>query len=129
MLKEVTSRLASLRQETFVDCILEGDLTLSADQAIPAALMVSELLTNSLRHAYPPGARGNIVVNVKNAAGVLIVTVADDGVGIPEASKRRTGLGSRLIDMFAHQVGGIIVVSSPPEGGTVASLTLPIGIA
>jgi PAS domain S-box-containing protein len=126
MLKEVCTRLASLRKETALECIFAGDLTISADQAIPTALMVSELLTNSLRHAYPPEVPGKIVVTLKNLAGELTVTVTDDGLGIPEPSQRRTGLGSRLIGMFAQQVGGEMVVSSPPGGGTSVSITMPV---
>lgn len=126
MLKEVCTRLASLRQETALECIFEGDLTISADQAIPTALMVSELLTNSLRHAYPPGVPGKIVVMVKNLAGALTVTVTDDGLGIPETTRRRTGLGSRLIGMLAQQVGGEVHVTSPPGGGTSVSVTMPV---
>jgi len=126
MLREVCTRLASLREETSLEFIVEGDLTISADQAIPTALMVSELLTNSLRHAYPPEVPGKIVVMVKNLAGELTVTVTDDGLGIPETSRRRTGLGSRLIGMFAQQVGGEMLVSSPHGGGTSVSVVMPV---
>jgi PAS domain S-box-containing protein len=126
MLREVCTRLTSLREKTALECIFEGDLTISADQAIPTALLVSELLTNSLRHAYPPEMPGTIVVMVKNLAGELTVTVRDDGIGIPDSTQRRTGLGSKLIGMFVDQVGGEMHVSSPPGGGATVSVTIPI---
>ena len=126
MLKAVCTRLTSLRERTALDCIFEGNLIISADQAIPTALLVSELLTNSLRHAYPPETPGNIVVMVKNLAGELTVSVTDDGIGMPDTARRRTGLGSKLIGMFVDQVGGEMHISSPPGGGATVSVTIPI---
>jgi PAS domain S-box-containing protein len=126
MLREVSTRLASLREGTAVECVVEGDLMLGADQAIPTALIVSELLTNSLRHAYPPGTPGKIAVTVKNLAGLLSVTVSDDGIGVGDEVQRRVGLGSRLIDMFAAQVGAKTAIHSTRGGGTTVSITMPI---
>jgi two-component system, sensor histidine kinase PdtaS len=58
----------------------------SLDRAVPVGLIVNELLTNSLKHAFPNQESGTVRVEARQAAdGIVIITVADDGVGLASA--------------------------------------------
>lgn len=88
-------------------------VTIPADLAIPLGLFVNELVTNAIKYAYPDG-QGEI--RVEAAArddGGLTVTVADDGVGLPEGfdpTKARASLGMRVINNLARQLDGTLVL-------------------
>jgi PAS domain S-box-containing protein len=125
MLQELCSSLAILRNDTPIQCVLAGDLEIDADKAIPLALVVSELLTNALRHAYPIGADGKITVTAINGDTELNVTVEDQGSGLPAPENRSEGLGSKLVRSLIQQLGATIAISSEPGAGTKISITLP----
>jgi two-component sensor histidine kinase len=84
----------------------------SADQAIPLALIVNELITNAFKHAYPRELRGEARVTLSNddQDEILRLEVADDGVGLPEdfdpAANSGDSLGMRMILSLAAQLGG-----------------------
>lgn len=83
-----------------------------ADQAIPLALIVNELVTNAFKHAYPRELRGEVRVILSNDEqdGNLKLEVADEGVGLPEgfdaAANSGDSLGMRMILSLAAQLGG-----------------------
>ncbi len=82
--------------------------------AIHVGLIVNELVTNSLKYAYP-GERGGVVrVEVRRAGAGMTVTVADDGVGCPEGVA--PGLGSKLVRLLAKQLGGSVAVEPADKG-------------
>ena len=66
-----------------------------AEQAIPLGLIVSELLTNALRHAYSPGQTGQILVTARQGGGRIEIRVADGGV-VPSPGQTRPGKHRRL---------------------------------
>jgi PAS domain S-box-containing protein len=84
----------------------------SADQAIPLALIVNELVTNAFKHAYPRELRREVRVILSNDEqdGILKLEIADDGVGLPEEFDPAAGsggsLGMRMILSLAAQLGG-----------------------
>jgi two-component sensor histidine kinase len=84
---------------------------------------VNELVTNAVKYAFPNETRGTVAVTLKRMPGELRLTVADDGQG---ADPRRadSGLGGRLVDTFAQQLGGQVARESGNTGTTVC-LTLP----
>lgn len=89
-------------------------LQVPSSTAVQIGLIVNELVTNSLKYAYP-GERGGIVtVRVERDAQRMVVTVADDGVGCPGDAK--AGLGTKLVRLLAKQLGGS-VTSEPTEAG------------
>ncbi|WOJ91343.1 PAS domain S-box protein [Methylocapsa polymorpha] len=82
---------------------------LPIDTAIPCGLIINELITNSIRHAFPQGRRGNIAVELtKDAEGKMALCVTDDGVGIPAGVDltRATTLGLQLVNVLTDQLGG-----------------------
>jgi len=81
---------------------------LSADIAIPVGLVVNELVTNAIKHAFE-GVDGDAAITVSMARrnGELFLAVADNGRGLPTCwSSGRNGIGSRIVDAFVRQVGG-----------------------
>ncbi len=108
------------------DVSLEFDIVAreaSSDLAVPLTLFTVEALTNVFKHAYPPGGPGGPVriSLVPTGQGELDLTVADEGVGF-SAGETERGVGSRLTEAFAGQVGGTVTVSRGRQGGTVVSL-------
>ncbi len=86
---------------------------LAVDAAIPCGLIVNELVTNALKHAFPNARAGLIRVSViLEPAGWLTLTVQDDGVGMPEKlDLRRSGsLGLELVNALVRQLHATIDV-------------------
>ena len=101
---------------------IESEL-LPTDQAIPMGLIVNELVTNALKYAFPSDTTGTITVVLKRTSGELRLTVADNGKGV-DVRRADSGLGGRLVEGFAGQLGGRIERESSSQGTTVR-LILP----
>src|SRR5213594_4146152 len=95
------------------------DLSLSLDCAVPCGLILNELMSNCLKHAFPVGRSGTVYIGF-HAEGEeeLCLVVRDDGVGIPADVDlaRTSSLGWRLIRALVEQLGG--VVQCHTAGGT-----------
>jgi two-component sensor histidine kinase/integral membrane sensor domain MASE1 len=98
------------------------------DAAIPCGLLVHELVSNALRHAFPPPARsGEIRVELRRAGGDRVaVVVADNGVGLPKDLDFRNAatLGLQLVGALTDQLGGSLELAGPP--GTTYKVTFPV---
>lgn len=93
------------------------DLVLDADATVCVSILVNELVTNALKHAFPEERRGTIGVSVTRAGKDVEILVADSGVGMSGSGKSRgTGLGSRLIQTFVKQLKAKHEVSSDQSG-------------
>lgn len=112
--------------ELFVN-VGTGDM--DVDKAIPCGLIVTEFVTNALRHAFEDRRNGTISVDfVRNgAAGVL--TVEDDGSGIPGEYPwaGREGLGLKLVAALVTRLHGELVIERRPIGGTRCEVRFPVG--
>jgi PAS domain S-box-containing protein len=87
------------------------DVFLSVDTAIPCGLIINELVSNSLKHAFPDGRGGEICINLgPDGDGRLVLVVSDDGVGWPEDLdfKNTTSLGLQLVNSLVKQLEGTI---------------------
>ena len=104
--------------ETDIDSAL-----LPTDRAIPIGLIVNELVTNAIKYAFAPNTNGTVLVTFKREPGRLRLTVADDGSGI-DPQRVDSGLGGRLVEGFAQQLGGQLERESSSQGTTVC-LILP----
>lgn len=93
-------------------------------EAIPCGLIVNELMTNSLKHAFPGGRSGEIRVDLKREEpGRVRLRVSDSGQGLPEgfASKPRDSLGLDLVSDLAKQLQGALEIGP----GATFTVTFP----
>jgi PAS domain S-box-containing protein len=91
-----------------------ADVTLEIDKAIPCGLILSELISNSLKHAFPGDRRGEILVVLDETPdGALELMVKDDGVGSPtdEVFRASSGFGLEMVVLLVKQLGGAIELS------------------
>ncbi|MBW9069250.1 sensor histidine kinase [Agrobacterium pusense] len=81
------------------------EVDLNADHAVALGVIVTELLTNALKYAYPDQ-EGTVRINLSAQDGRFILVVEDDGVGVkPDSAPRGTGLGTKLIMAMAQNIG------------------------
>lgn len=99
------------------------DSVVEADRSISIGLVVTELVINCLKHAYPGQKGGRIMVSYQAHGPDWSLSVADDGVGMPTASEiSQAGLGSSIVKALAGQLGAEITVSDG-KPGTVVTLS------
>ena len=103
---------------------------LSVAQAIPIGLAANELLTNSLKHAFPhsPQRRpGEISIRLGHEGKIATLEVKDDGVGMTPGTNPRSGHGTRLLHGLVRQAEATMETSSAPGEGTRVTIRLPLG--
>ena len=103
------------------------EITLDVDRAIPCGLILNELMTNALKHAFPGGRTGKLrVVLRRDGGGRAALIVEDDGVGMPAETElpARDSMGFRLVRAFADQLGGELRVNRSP--GTSVGVYFPL---
>jgi two-component sensor histidine kinase len=90
-----------------IECAMES-LELDIDTAVPIGLIVNELLTNSLKYAFPEKSKGMVQISLSQPdPGILTLTVSDNGVGKIKGQKPLgTGFGSQLVDLLTRQLNG-----------------------
>jgi len=105
-------------------------LDIDADRAVPFGLLVNELGTNAIKHAFPDGT-GRVVLSVEQVGDQIELTVADDGVGMnnKESAKLSEKRGSDYVAIFVRQLGGSIMPAEPAETGTIIRIRLPLLLA
>ncbi|MBS3819617.1 PAS domain S-box protein [bacterium] len=86
--------------------------SIDINTAIPLGLIINELLSNSLKHAFPEGGEGDIYVKLQSYKRARKLTIQDNGVGLPENVdlKGRDTLGMQLITSLVKQIKGIMEV-------------------
>jgi two-component sensor histidine kinase len=90
---------------------------LNLDKAIPCTLIINELLSNSLKHAFPDDSKGEIDIRLDNAAcGSRILHFKDNGIGFPENIDFRTAssLGMQIVMNLVDQLDGEIELRRNP---------------
>ena len=99
-------------------------------RAVPFGLLVNELATNAIKHAFPHGT-GRILLSVERVGDEIELTVADDGVGINDQHPARSpeNHGSGYVAIFVRQIGGTIAVSKAEASGTIVRVRLPLLVA
>jgi two-component sensor histidine kinase len=99
---------------------------LNLEQAVPCGLIISELVSNALKYAFPENRAGRITIELRAQAGQTIdLTVADDGVGLPDhvTLGQTTTLGLQLVSILVSQLNGTLVVER--EKGSIFHLLFP----
>jgi two-component sensor histidine kinase len=114
------------RQNVNVRCEVE-EITTSADMAIPIAIIVNELVTNSAKHAFGPEG-GTITVTHRIDGDFGVVHISDDGRGIPNQIEAPpgSGQGSWLLPALADQIEGTLIRDDHHYPGTGHILRFPL---
>src|SRR5450830_824408 len=102
-------------------------LEIDPDRAVPFGLLVNELATNAVKHAFPQGT-GHIMLCVERVGDQIELVVADDGVGMKDKSTAKVPekRGSDYLAIFVRQLGGTIVPSKQEPTGTTVRIRLPL---
>ena len=105
-------------------------LDLDPDRAVPFGLLVNELATNAIKHAFP-GGTGRIVLSVERVGDQIELAVADDGVGMKakDPAKIPEKSGADYVAIFVRQLGGTVVPSGQSDTGTIVRIRLPFLLA
>lgn len=97
------------------------DSTTGADVSVSLGLIVTELVINALKHAFPGGRHGKIKVGYHSEGPVWTLSVDDDGVGIPTApGHAKPGLGTSIVEALTRQLGADLKVTSSSHGTAVS---------
>ena len=91
------------------------DVNLGIDTALPCGLIINELVSNALKHAFPNGRRGDVWIEVGCIEGEqYLLVVRDNGIGLPGTFdwQRSKSLGLRLVVDLTKQLGGTLVVEN-----------------
>jgi PAS domain S-box-containing protein len=125
-IKRLTSHLISMHKAKMTAPSLRlgvSDVHLDIKRAIPCGLIITELISNSLKHAFPNGKKGEIVVEMHpNKGEKYKLVVSDNGVGFPEGLdfRQTKSLGMRLVVDLVNQLNGTIELRR--EKGTEFSI-------
>jgi len=94
----------------------------SADRSVSIGLIVTELVINALKHAFPEGPHhGMIVVGFATTAEGWKLTVADNGAGLPgDFAKAKPGLGTGIVNALATQLSATVAITSTHPGTLVS---------
>ena len=103
-------------------------LEIDPDRAVPFGLLVNELATNAIKHAFPNGGVGHVLLGVEKIGNQIELVISDDGVGIKEkvAGEIPEKRGSDYVAIFVRQLGGTLTRSVPVGGGTTIRIQLPL---
>lgn len=93
------------------------DSSVEAEVSVSLGLIVTELVINALKHAFPEGRNGKILVRFAGDAPGWKLIVSDDGDGMsPDNVPPKAGLGTSIVEALIAQLGGKLSISSNPQG-------------
>ena len=107
--------------QTAVSCIIEvNNIEISVEKAVPCSLVISELLTNSCKHAFADGRKGEIIINfsLDHSNNQYILDYRDNGIGFPPGFNpdESSGIGSSLINGLTRQLSGNVRIDTHSTG-------------
>jgi PAS domain S-box-containing protein len=132
-LKEIASTMsASLLGKTSgitIEVKAEA-LQIDPDRAVPFGLLVNELATNAIKHAFPDG-KGRVTLGAQRIGDQIELTVADNGIGMKDKNpaKLTEKRGSDYVAIFVRQLGGAVVPPVSQGAGTIVTIRLPMPAA
>lgn len=96
-------------------------------KAIPCGLLLTELITNALKHAFPNARRGTVRVGLRKAGDrAIVLAVGDDGIGLSADfdQAQSSSLGVQLVTTLVEQLEGRLEITR--SGGTTFNVTFPV---
>ncbi|TGJ99565.1 sensor histidine kinase [Leptospira semungkisensis] len=123
VIQNLTTAYQNESTRILVKSEMDKNIKLDPERAMPLGLILNELVTNSLKHAYCDGEAGEISVRLEQDAGNIILSVSDSGKGLPSAEAEDTGIGMKLVESLVQQIRGRVKVDS--KEGTSIRIILP----
>ncbi len=126
--KDLTSIFSANARGVRVN-VNSGPTWLEVTQAVPCGLIVNELLTNSLKHAFPERRQGAVEISFERLDGQYVLEVADNGVGVPDQVDLQSAksMGFQLLGLLVQQLKGSVqmdrssgtrfIITFPPQEG------------
>jgi PAS domain S-box-containing protein len=132
-LKDLTHNLFVSYSDPDKRILIECDtnrIFLDYDHAITCGLIVNELVSNSIKYAFPGNRKGKIKVTLKDSGKKVKLEVTDNGIGIEKKTKKTThvSLGLQLVDSLVTQLKGGAMKKTSGEKGTKYSITFTSSI-
>ncbi|MCX5723592.1 MAG: PAS domain S-box protein [Nitrospirae bacterium] len=102
------------------------DLSVPASIALPCGMIVTELVTNAFKYAYPANQRGPLCIRIAMGEGVFRLSVSDEGIGLPTTFDltKASSFGLQLVTNLAGQLGATL--TREPGHGTTIALEIPL---
>lgn len=107
-----------------IECLFQGpdqSPPLSDTAATHLYRIASEAVTNAANHGKATAVR----ITLDHRGHISVLTVQDNGCGMPRPSIRRRGMGLRIMNYRADVIGGTLVITTPEHGGTCVSCSVP----
>ncbi len=128
-LNQITNSLAESYLEDAIRIEIKSsfnNIETSPRTASSVGLIVNEILTNSLKYAFPDNKKGNIYVSLKKTNEDAVIEITDDGVGVANNFNinEAKGMGLQLINMLTQQLSGTVTVES--KNGTKFKVVFPL---
>lgn len=126
-IRKIVESLSSSFISDSESIVIHTDLsksTIDMKRAATVGLIINELLTNTLKYAFPDN-KGIVHVRLSENEKEFIIEVRDNGIGLPESfdMANSTGLGSKLVLLLSHQLGGSVRAES--SNSTTFTVTVP----
>lgn len=102
----------SISEDQIKTVVEIDDIMLNIETAVPCGLIISELVSNSIKHAFPEGKKGKICVSLKANENKNVLIIADNGIGFPENIDftNTDTLGLKLVNILVDQIDGKITM-------------------
>lgn len=119
---DVLKAIVDDNQRVRLEATMQEGILVNADTAVPLGIVLTELITNAVKYAFPPPRSGTVNVKAnRRSSGRIDVVIKDDGVGI--AHMREGSLGFDLVQTLVRQINGEIEIDS--GAGVTVRLSFP----
>ncbi len=98
-------------------------MAVGLSEATTLGLLANELVTNAMKHAFGERAGGVVTVALRQTDGMRVLSVADDGAGMPDAAV--SGFGMHVVRALVTQIDGQLDVATEPGAGTTFTVQFP----
>lgn len=113
---DIVRRLISLSGDKPVALRCELDEAYAhSEVAVPIAIIMNELVTNSIKYGFPDDRPGQILVELRTN-GDMVLSVSDNGVGMPAADAATKGIGSKIVALLAQQLNATLTYEQAQPG-------------
>lgn len=105
LISEISASYPTVANSVKIDTDI-NNVSININSAIPCGLILNELLTNSYKHAFKNKSDGQIHVSFVNDNNTILMTVKDNGIGLPTDYKQKQSLGVTVIESLSEQLDG-----------------------